>query len=96
MLGFLQRARYAHLGIITVALSFVQKRASQVLNLIECIVVAVGIGEQEEQREKEEVGEELANDGPHLYFFQSLLSCASHFTVIESSCTFGCRPRGEW
>jgi hypothetical protein len=81
--------RDAYLGVISVGLSCVEKRASQVLHLIKGIFVAVGIGEQEEQREKGEVGEELAKDGPHLNLFQSLLSCPSHFTLIESSCTLG-------
>ena len=59
-------------------------------DLLEGIWTDRGIGEQEQQRQKDEIGGKLANDRSHLDFFQALLPCPRHFALLEMSYTRRC------
>ena len=77
--------RETHLVEVGIRLSSVVKGMSQVLHLIGSIGIGIGIRQQEQKGQKDEVDRELAKDRPHLDLFQSLSPCPGHFAIVETS-----------
>ena len=79
-----------HLGEVGIRLSSVVKGMSQVLHLIGSIGIGIGIRQQEQKGQKDEVDRELAKDRPHLDLLQSPIPGPGHFMLVETLGTLQC------
>ena len=74
----------SNLRIIILPVSCVEKESSKMLHLVERLIVGVGISDEIEQRQKNEIAGYFTNDRPHLHFFQTSITSPGDFCSMQA------------